>query len=412
MDSKSKAQAFLAKHNFSIEPPAKLHSSIIEDMKKGLLSGNSDQAMINAGSAFMRSINEGENAIVIDAGGTNFRSCLVTKKAGGIEISDFEKASMPGMDKELNKNDFYTAIANNISRLKDCSDKISFCFSYAMEITKDRDGKILRFSKEIKAPEAVGTYLGKELLCELKKKGWKKIHKINVLNDTAALLLSSYVEHSEKKWNSHLAFILGTGMNSAYIDHARVIVTECGMFSHLPQSDFDIIVSGRTTQPQQSLLEKMCSGAYLGDLAFEMLLKACFEGYFSDNFAKATGRLSNITTADFDGIFDKEKSSTLTELLKHGTKEDALLLKELITAIILRSANLSAAVIYAAAICSDKKKGELPLCIACNGSTFWKTPLLKAAVESRLKDLLYQSFEIIKIDDDITKGSFAAAFIA
>ena len=60
---------------------------------------------------------------------------------------------------------------------------------------------------------------------------------------------------------------------------------------------------------------------------------------------------------------------------------------------------------------TDKEKGELPLCIACNGSTFWKTPLLKESTEAQLKTLLQQPFEIIQIDDDITKGSFAAAFI-
>ena len=400
MDSKAKAQAFLSKHNFLIAPVERLPVE------------SSDQPLIKAGSAVLRNINEEESAIVIDAGGTNFRSCLVTKTSDGLEISDFEKTSMPAIDRELNKKEFYAAIAANIARLKDRSDKISFCFSYAMEITEDGDGKILRFSKEIKAKEAVGTYLGKELLEELKNQGWSSIKKINVLNDTAALLLSSLVESSRQKYDGHLAFILGTGMNSAYISKGQIIVTECGMFSQLPQSDFDKIVSGRTTLPRQSLLEKMCSGAYLGDLAFEMLLKAGFEGYFSNQFIKAMSQLTKVTTADFDGIYDKEKASPLTELIKQGTEEDAALLKEIISAIIVRSANLTAQAICAAANHTDKEKGELPLCITCNGSTFWKTPLLKESVEARLKDLLQQPFEIIKIDDDITKGSFAAAFIS
>ena len=400
MDSKAKADSFFSKHNFLIEP---VESLPVE---------SSDQPLIKAGSAVLRTIKEGEAAIVIDAGGTNFRSCLVTKTSGGLEISDFQKTSMPAIDRELNKEEFYAAIADNISRLKNTSDKISFCFSYAMEITEDGDGKILRFSKEIKAKEALGTYLGKELLSQLEKQGWTTVKKINVLNDTAALLLSSLLESRKEKWGGHLAFILGTGMNSAYISQGQIIVTECGTFSDLPQSDFDITVSGRTTLPKQSLLEKMCSGAYLGDIAFEMLIKAGFEGYFSTDFVKAMSRLTKITTADFDGIFDKEKTSPLTDLIKEGSQEDALLLKEIIRAIITRSANLTAAAIAAAARSTDKEKGELPLCIACNGSTFWKTPLLKETVESRLKSLLKQPFEIIKIDDDITKGSFAAAFIS
>ena len=399
---------YLEKHNFSISIADGLHEKILADMKKGLISGGAEEAMIKAGSACLRTISEGESAIVIDAGGTNFRSCLVTKTADGIEISDFEKRSMPAIDRELNKHEFYKALADNISRLKDKADKISFCFSYAMAITEDGDGKIIRFSKEVKAPEAIGTYLGKELLAELKMQGWKKIKKINVLNDTTALLLSSFT----KEASSRLAFILGTGMNSCYIHNKRIIVTECGMFSTLPQSDFDIAVSSKTRQPKQSILEKMCSGAYLGDLAFEMIKSACDEKEFSPRFCQIFSKLFYLSTSDFDGLFSDSKKTILTDLYNYGNESDKLLLKELISAIITRSACLSAEAIYAGLLSADKEKEDLPVCITCNGSTFWKTPLLKEKAESRLKALLPASFEIIQIDDDITKGSFAAAFIS
>ena len=408
---------FLERHNFSLSTADLLHEKILSDMERGLKSGGSEQAMIKAGSASVRTISEGENAIIIDAGGTNFRSCLVTKSPSGIEISDFEKKSMPAIDRELSKEEFYKAIADNISRLKDKSDKISFCFSYAMNISEDGDGQIIRFSKEVKAPQAIGTYLGKELLSELKRQGWKRINKINVLNDTTALLLSSFVEdnnsaNSQSKWSSRLAFILGTGMNSAYIHNKKIIVTECGMFSSLPQSDFDIIVSGRTTLPKQSLLEKMCSGAYLGDIAFEMLKSACQENEFSPQFCTAFSKLTSLSTSDFDGLFYSDKKTSLSELAEKGNKADKELLQELIKTIITRSAYFSAEAIYAAILSADKEKENLPLCITCNGSTFWKTPLLKEKAESRLKVLLPAAFEIIKIDDDISKGTFAAAFIS
>ena len=403
---------FLEKHNFRLSLADDLHKKISADMKNGLLSGSAEEAMIKAGSAAIRKITPGESAIIIDAGGTNFRSCLVTKTQSGIEISDFEKTSMPAIDRELNKEEFYKAIADKIFRLKDKSDKISFCFSYAMEITDDGDGKILRFSKEVKAPQAVGTYLGKELLAELKNRGWNNIKKIHVLNDTTALLLSGFAEESEEKWSLHLAFILGTGMNSAYIQKNQIIVTECGMFSSLPQSDFDLSVCRKTAHPDQSLLEKMSSGAYLGDIAFEMLKSACKEKEFSSGFCQAFEKLSGLSTADFDGLFYTEKQTSLSDLYTKGTETDQQLLKELISTIITRSAYLSAEAMYSAILSADKNDNSLPVCINCNGSTFWKTPLLKEKVESRLKELLPTDFKIIKIDDDITKGSFAAAFIS
>ena len=107
MDISDETQNFLERHNFTLNIADNLHKKIIEDMKKGLKTGGSDQAMIKAGSAAVRKIKEGESAIVIDAGGTNFRSCIVTKTKDGIEISDFEKTVMPAIDRELNKKQFY-----------------------------------------------------------------------------------------------------------------------------------------------------------------------------------------------------------------------------------------------------------------------------------------------------------------
>ena len=398
MNISAETQSFLKKHNFNLSLADNLHQKIAEDMKKGLTGASSDQAMIKAGSAAVQEIKEGQSVIVIDAGGTNFRSSLVTKTKDGIEISDFQKTVMPAIDRELSKKEFYETIARNISRLKDRADKISFCFSYAMTITEDGDGKILRFSKEVKAPEAVGTYLGKELLAELKLQGWQKVQKIKVLNDTTALLLSSFVEDSTKNAFSHLAFILGTGMNSAYIQNKQIIVTECGMFSSLEQSDFDITVCGRTTQPAQSLLEKMCSGAYMGDIATEMIKSACHEKLFSPDFIAP----EKFETRDFDAYFMKKENEL---------SQDQVKTKELLYSIISRSAKLSAQAVYSAYLLSDKEKGENPVCIACNGSTFWKTPLLKETAEAELKALIDKPFEIKQICDDITKGSFAAAFI-
>lgn len=413
---------FLARHNFSLSIADQLHTRILSDMKKGLTTGGAEEAMIKTGSAAVRTIKEGESVIVIDAGGTNFRSSLVTKTETGIEISDFEKTKMPAIDRELNKHEFYKAIADNIARLKDRADKISFCFSYAMAITEDGDGKIIRFSKEVKAPQAIGTYLGKELLTELKMQGWKKIRKINVLNDTTALLLSSFVDSHTSSWSSQLAFILGTGMNSAYIHNKKIIVTECGMFSDLPQSNFDLAVCKKTTLPQQSILEKMSSGAYLGEIAFEMIKSACQENIFSKACIEEFSKLSFVSTADFDQILlsqqpvsenKKIMPSHLMPAIQKGTSEDLQILKSFLDSIISRSAVLTAEAIYAAILDADKneKNTAAPVAIVCNGSTFWKTPLLKEKVESRLKELLSTDFEIIQIDDDITKGSFAAAFI-
>lgn len=375
---------FLSRHNFDTGVADNLHEKILSDMQNGL----------NAGCATIREINEGETAIVIDAGGTNFRSCIVTKNKTGISISDFEKTSMPGIDRELSKEEFFSAIALNIERLKDASDRIAFCFSYAMEITEDGDGRILKFSKEIKAHDAEGSLLAKELKAELARRGWKRIQKVSVLNDTAALLLSGIVATQGQKMHSHVAFILGTGMNSAYIHDGHIIVTECGMFNGIEQSDFDKIVDSRSSCPGQSMLEKMCSGAYLGEIVHAMTDAACTEDLSKDESFACNGS-AHLTAADLDPILNGENS----------------ILKELARCVVMRSAKLSAEAVYAAIIASDKNKNSGKVFIACNGSTFWKTPLLRNTFEARLKELLSDDFEIVQVADDITAGTFASAFI-
>ena len=410
MDTNKTIKEFLNRHGFHETVADGLHEKIISDMNLGLAGEKSDQAMLHGSKASVREIQQGETAIVIDAGGTNFRSCLVTKNNNGISVSHFEKTAMPGIERNLTKEEFFKQIAENIFRLKDLSDRISFCFSYAMEITEGGDGKILKFSKEVKAHEAEGSFLGKELMAELVKQGWKRVKKINVLNDTAALLLSGILSTQEQIKTSHIAFILGTGMNSAYIHNGHIIVTECGMFNQIPQSEFDIIVDKKSSQPKLSILEKMCSGVYLGQIVHAMIEAACNEKLFSPAFtsffSSKAENFQRLTAAHLDPILKDEG-----ELINAGTSEDAYILKYLTTSTVLRSANLVAEAICAAVLSADKKNESHQVCIACNGSTFWKTPLLKETVESRLKKLISENFEIVQIENDITAGTFAAAFI-
>ena len=403
----NKINNFLKKHNFSTEIPG-LKEKLAEDMALGLEHpGKAQQAMIKAGSADIKKIEIGEKAIVIDAGGTNFRFCLVEKSENGLTISDFQKTFMPATDRELNKSEFYNAIADNIQRLKNKADKISFCFSYAIEITEDGDGKILKFSKEVKAPQAVGTYVAKELLSVLKERGWKTLKKITILNDTTALLLSGCLERQ-----SQVAFILGTGMNSTYISKKQIIVTECGMFSALPQSDFDIAVDKFSTAPGTSILEKMTSGAYLGKIAKEMLIAAAKEGLFSKEAARKITNTDEIKASDFDGFLfpekENEKTSRLNRIFDTTPTEDRQKALFLIKKLIERTASLCSQAILVLIEECDKKEG---VSIACNGSTFWKTPGLVEKIKDKLNKASTCPYEIIQIDDDITKGSFAAAFI-
>ena len=396
----STIEKFLNSHNFSLEVEGLEHLDSLQP--------------IAAGSAKLGAVQEGKKIIVIDAGGTNFRSCLVEKKGSKTIISDFEKTSMPAVHEELSKHDFYYQIAKNILRLKDKADTIAFCFSYAIEF-ENGDAKILRFSKEVKAPQAVGTYVCQELKFELIAQGWAPSIKINVLNDTAALLLSGCMP-GENKWGGQIAFILGTGMNSAYIEISQIVVTECGMFNDVVQSDVDKIVDKNSSCPGKSILEKMCSGAYIGEIAYQMLLLACKENQLSKQFAAELPNCAGMNAADFDAFFNQDKNeASSTSVLKKaanlGSENDRQIIHMLLQNLIERAAYICAQAIITAISHADLADDYSPICITCNGSTFWKTPLLKETVQFYLNKKLDRRFEIVQIEDDITTGSFVSAFI-
>ena len=161
MSVHSTVNAFLNRHGFSAKgyDVNTVIDSLLYDMEKGLDVGpgvldsmDPSEPMIATWGLPPESSPKNQTVIVIDAGGTNFRSCLVTfDENGNSTISELEKTSMPGIEKELSKKDFFEAIAKNLDHLKNKASRIGFCFSYAMEITPDGDDRVIRFSKEIKA---------------------------------------------------------------------------------------------------------------------------------------------------------------------------------------------------------------------------------------------------------------------
>ena len=82
--------------------------AILDDMNRGLNGLKSDEDMIPTWCMPPKSKVVNKSVIVIDAGGTNFRSCLVTFDANGVaSISEMEKTKMPGVEKELSKKEFF-----------------------------------------------------------------------------------------------------------------------------------------------------------------------------------------------------------------------------------------------------------------------------------------------------------------
>ncbi|MBR5646043.1 MAG: hexokinase [Treponema sp.] len=421
---------FLGKHNFVNHTDIMTAAqSILEDMRRGLRKEESDQDMIRTFCNPPEKSAKNESVIVIDAGGTNFRSCLVTFDGEGkASISDMEKTKMPGVEKELSRSDFFKQIADNLEHLKNKSDRIGFCFSYPMEIQEDGDGKLLGFSKEVKAPEVVGSLVGKCLKDELLKHGWNTIKRISLCNDTvAALLAGAACATDADRFSSYIGFILGTGMNAAYIQpdcnrcniKKQIVVCESGKFLKVNRSDFDIEFDKTTVKPGSFYLEKLCSGAYLGPVSAIALKHAAEDGLFSDEVKKEILSLESLTLIELDKFLHNpfNRECFLRKIASEkGSLTDSNRMFEILDAIVERSARYSAAILTACAIqtgCSDNPVN--PVCILCNGTTFHKTYMVKERVSGYLDEILTRQlgiyWKIVSCDNDITLGAAISGLI-
>ena len=389
----TKAQQFLAKHGQStdnIDIQAKLQL-FLDEMTAGLSGKESSIPMIPTylQDVDCTKIKKNKRIMLIDAGGTNFRSAIgYFDDNGEVVVDDIRKTSMPAIDRELTKEQFYAQIAENVRYLADETGDVGFCFSYNVDMDKDVDGKVVVFSKEVKAPEVIGTRVGAETLAAIRVYS-DKPRKIVILNDTVATLLGGMAQH-QQGYSSYVGYIFGTGTNACYIEDTAnitkvqglsegkmLINTESGGFDGFEQGDFDKIVSDNTTSPGKQLLEKMTSGRYLSDVIAEALRAAIDEGLFVGKVAWKNFVLKDVSEFvegdNLVGMFDND--------------EDKAFAKEICTNLIDRSARIGAIMNAAMCIvsCHDK---NLPVGIVCEGTTFNKLPGYRTNFEKYLHVIL------------------------
>ena len=431
--------AFLMKHNFVNHIDVlSMAQGILDDMRKGLRKEPADQDMIRTFCNPPEKSAANESVIVIDAGGTNFRSCLVTFDAAGQpQISEMEKTRMPGVERELSRKEFFEQFAVNLEHLKNKADRIGFCFSYPMEIQENGDGILLGFSKEVKAPEVVGCKVGECLKEALAAHGWNTIKRISMCNDTVSALLAGAACAGEShRYSSYIGYILGTGMNAEYLQPAtrhceeqsdeaiqieeQIIVCESGKFSSVTRSDFDIEFDKTTVKPGSFYLEKQCSGAYLGPVSTIILQTAAREGLFSEGVSKALLALSEpLTLIEMDkflhGPFNRD--CALGKIAcENATEKDLDIMYQLLDAVVERSARCSAAILTACAIqTGEGKNAAKPISILCNGTTFYKTWMVRERTAAYLDEVLTNKlgihWEIVSAENDITLGTAIAGLI-
>ncbi len=213
--SSVKASEFLKRHGMNPElvEPARDAVKMAEDMERGLQGQRSSMPMIPTYLSDSGRIPQGVPAAVIDAGGTNFRSALVTFDGDGYRVEELRKWKMPGIGKPATWEEFIAFAADSIQPLMEKTDTIGFCFSYSADITPEIDGKVQRIDKEVVITGCEGQLVGASLLAELERRG---IHgkQIVILNDTVAVLLGGLATVDPEKYSGFIGQVSGTGTNT------------------------------------------------------------------------------------------------------------------------------------------------------------------------------------------------------
>jgi hexokinase len=397
----------------------------VAEMEKGLKGEAGSLAMIPTYIEIPDSVPSDKPVIVLDAGGTNFRVAVVSFDENKKPVITHQKRfAMPGLKMEVSKKDFFGAFAGFMEEVRDASDRIGFCFSYPSEILPSKDGRILHFSKEIKAQEALGGLVGEELQAALTERGARGKKRVIVLNDTVTTLLAGTAAGG--RYDGYVGFILGTGTNIAYLEKnaliskvpglsgagGQIVNIETGDFAHGPAGELDRRLDQGTNNPCRYTFEKMHSGAYFGPLCLLTIQAAGDHGLFSSAAAAKLSALRELDTKEVsDFLHAPSGSGPLASAIAAESDRSALF--TLLDRLVERSAVLAALALSAAILKSGRGADPLrPVCISAEGSTFFGLPGLKFRTEYYLKkyltDVRGAASEIVSIPDATLVGAAVA----
>lgn len=398
----------------------------LAEMDKGLSGGESSLAMIPAYIGIGEALPANRSVAVIDAGGTNLRTCIARfNDAGAIEISHFNKRAMPGRDRETSCAEFYTVLVDLLEPLKDLFECIGFCFSYPADILPDHDGRLLHWTKEIKIPGLVGRKIGAGLIEMLEQRGITG-KRVVLLNDTVAALLAGLAQGQAFNTSSYVGFILGTGTNTAYVEQnanigkledistgSQVINVESGGFAAFERGICDIQLDVRSENPGGHVFEKVISGVYMGPLALELFQLLASEGVFSDSGGAALAIMKELTTIHVDNLSAGNGRDTGVLGTEVFTDADREIMKAVFAGVVERAALFTAVNITAAVIKSGAGQDPgCPVCVNIDGSTFYKTWQLPEKMHEYMVPLLAKRglhIRCIQVHDGPITGAAIAA---
>jgi hexokinase len=400
----------------------------VEEMTRGLAGRPSSLPMIPTYIETSRELPRGRRVIALDAGGTNLRAATVSfDESGAPVIEGLTRHRMPGVDSALSKEEFFRGLADAVRPHLREADRIGFCFSYPAEITAQKDGRLIQFTKEIKATGVEGQLVGAGLAQALAAEGTVPII---LLNDTVATLLAGRNAVPGRRFDDFIGLVCGTGLNAAYVeqnaligkismgngdDGSMVVNTESGSFARGARGAVDDAFDATMANPGHYRHEKTISGAYLGALCRFAAESAARAGCLSAEAGRRVERVTSFSTRDLnDFLLYPDRADHPFGAAVAGLAEDARSLYVLCDTIVERAAAMVAVNLSGIVLKTGRGRDpRYPICITADGTTFWQLRTFRLRVESWMRRLLSgdseRAWEIASVDDAPLLGAAIAA---
>ena len=359
--------------------------------------------------------------MVIDAGGTNFRCALVHFGNGEYSVEHMRKCKMPGIDKPATWEEFISFTADMIMPIVGMADKIGFCFSYTANITPEIDGKVVCIDKEVVITGSAGQLVGASLEAELEKRGISG-KRVIVINDTVAALLGGSVLLNRDDYSGIIGQISGTGTNTCCalpissipklksVDSGEILINlESGMYAGVTKGDFDCRLDAESNNPGYKGLEKLSSGAYLGELCRLTLRAAADDGEFSEYTTEKVRAMEKLDSAVVDCWAGGDGLEAVTDNVQDGE-----FIKTLCLAIFERSARCMCVCLTAIMLLTGSGIDK-PVCICAEGSLVQKgrffRPKLLELLEECAGAHYGRSFKMLIGEETTLPGAAVAALL-
>ena len=395
-------------------------SQMCAEMQRGLEGEVSSYPMIPTFLRTADSIPENVYAVVIDAGGTNFRCGMAHFENGSCIIEGVKKTIMPGIEQPATWQQFISFVADEVEDLVSATDLIGFCFSYSAEITPDVDGRVICIDKEVSILGCEGKLVGQSLSEELARRGYPG-KRVVILNDTAAVQLGGLAKHLNDGYSSCFGQVSGTGTNTCCTVRGEqirkvsgnvfdmIVNMECGSYEGPRGGVFDRELDQNTHNPGSKHFEKMTAGVYLGELCHRTLCRAGEDGLLSASCTEALKAMPHLDSAIADSWAAGKELSGIAE-----NKDDVTVISEIAQFFFRRSALLMCANLAAMAELTDAGLQGDKAAIFAEGSLVQRNhfyaPELKKLLETQLRKKRGRDITFI-IEDGTTLPGAAAAVL-